>query len=217
MKLITETLEDVKYIVEESDGNKSMYIVGPYMVAEEKNRNGRVYSRTILESAVNSYVDNFVKPGRALGELGHPESPTLNLNSVSHSIKSLTFEGNVCMGKAKILSSTPMGKIAESLIKEGVKLGVSSRGMGSLKETNGINYVQPDFMIAAVDIVADPSAPGAFVNGIMEGKEWIMENGVIKEIQIEKYRNIINKTSKKEQEQTQLKVFEHFLSKLRNL
>jgi hypothetical protein len=217
MKLITETIQDIKYITEESDGAKSMYIVGPYMVAEEKNRNGRVYSQPILESAVTSYVNNFVKPGRALGELGHPENPTVNLNQVSHSIKSLVFEGNVCVGKAKILNTTPMGKIAESLIKEGVKLGVSSRGMGSLKEMNGVNYVQPDFMIAAVDIVADPSAPGAFVNGIMEGKEWIWENGIIKEVQLENYKNKLNNTPKRLQEETQLKIFEHFLSKFKNI
>jgi len=217
MKLITETIHDTRCVIEESEGTKSMFIVGPYMVAEEKNRNGRVYTLPILESAVNSYVTNFVKRGRALGELGHPESPSLNLNAVSHSIKSLTFEGNVCMGKAKILSSTPMGKIAESLIKEGVTLGVSSRGMGTLKETNGINYVQPDFMIAAVDIVADPSAPGAFVNGIMEGKEWVWENGAIREVEIRNYKNSINKASRNDIEKTQIKVFEHFLSKLRNV
>ncbi len=214
MKLITETIHDTRCVIEESEGTKSMFIVGPYMVAEEKNRNGRVYTLPILESAVNSYVTNFVKRGRALGELGHPESPSLNLNAVSHSIKSLTFEGNVCMGKAKILSSTPMGKIAESLIKEGVTLGVSSRGMGTLKETNGINYVQPDFMIAAVDIVADPSAPNAFVNGIMEGREWIMENGIWSEHQLEKARRIVKNSSSRNLNKNVVKIFEDFFKNI---
>ena len=216
MKLITETHQDIKYITEEENGKKSLFIVGPYMVAEQRNRNGRIYTQTVLESAVRSYTKNFIDQGRGFGELGHPESPTVNLDRVSHMMKSLTFEGNVCMGKAKILN-TPMGKIAEGLITDGARLGVSSRGMGSLEDKNGVNYVKNDFMLSAVDIVADPSAPGAFVNGIMEGKEWVWDNGIIKEKTISNYENVINKTSKREQEEVQLKIFEHFLSKLKNL
>lgn len=213
MKLITETYEDIKYITEEENGKKSLYIVGPYMVAEQRNKNGRIYTQNVLESAVNSYTKDFIQQGRGFGELGHPESPSVNLDRVSHMMKSLTFEGNVCMGKAKILN-TPMGKIAEGLIQDGARLGVSSRGMGSLEDKNGINYVKNDFMLSAVDIVADPSAPGAFVNGIMEGKEWVWDNGIIKEKTISDYKNIVTKTSKRDQEEIQLKIFEHFLSKL---
>jgi hypothetical protein len=216
MKLITETHQDIKYITEEENGKKSLFIVGPYMVAEQRNRNGRIYTQTVLESAVRSYTKDFIDQGRGFGELGHPESPTVNLDRVSHMMKSLTFEGTVCMGKAKILN-TPMGKIAEGLITDGARLGVSSRGMGSLEDKNGVNYVKNDFMLSAVDIVADPSAPGAFVNGIMEGKEWVWDNGIIKEKTISNYENVINKTSKREQEEVQLKIFEHFLSKLKNL
>jgi len=216
MKLITETHQDIKYITEEENGKKSLFIVGPYMVAEQRNRNGRIYTQTVLESAVRSYTKDFIDQGRGFGELGHPESPTVNLDRVSHMMKSLTFEGTVCMGKAKILN-TPMGKIAEGLITDGARLGVSSRGMGSLEDKNGVNYVKNDFMLSAVDIVADPSAPGAFVNGIMEGKEWVWDNGIIKEKTISNYENVINKTSKREQEEVQLKIFEHFLSKLQEL
>jgi hypothetical protein len=216
MKLITETVQEVKYITEEENGKKSLYIVGPYMVAEQRNRNGRIYTQHVLESAVNKYITEYIKEGRGFGELGHPESPQLNLDRVSHMMKSLSFEGNVCMGRAKVLN-TPMGKIAEGLIGEGAKLGVSSRGMGSLEDRNGVNYVKNDFMLAAVDIVADPSAPGAFVNGIMEGKEWIWDNGIIKEKTISNYQNAVNNTSKRNQEEVQLKIFEHFLSKLQEL
>jgi hypothetical protein len=218
MKLITETIEDVKYLTETNEnGKKSLYIVGPYMVAEEKNRNGRVYSRPILENAVKKYIEGYVKEGRAFGELGHPEGPTVNLDKVSHLIKDLKFSGNVCEGRAKILSNTPMGNIASNLIEEGAKLGVSSRGMGSLREFQGVNHVQEDFMLAAVDIVADPSAPGAFVNGIMEGKEWVWNNGIMQEVQISEYKKAMMGASKKELEKTQLKIFEHFLSKIREL
>jgi len=218
MKLITETVQDVKYVTEATeDGKKSLYIVGPYMVAEEKNRNGRVYSQKILEGAVKKYMQNYVKEGRAFGELGHPEGPTVNLDKVSHLVKDLTFSGNVCEGRAKILTNTPMGKIASSLIDEGAKLGVSSRGMGSLREFQGINHVQEDFMLAAVDIVADPSAPGAFVNGIMEGKEWVWDNGIMQEVQISNYKKAMLGASKAQLEQTQLKIFEHFLSKIKEL
>lgn len=216
MKLITETHQDIKYITEEENGKKSLYIVGPYMVAEQRNRNGRIYTQNVLESAVKTYINDFIQQGRAFGELGHPESPSVNLDRVSHMMKSLVFEGNVCVGKAKVLN-TPMGKIAEGLIQDGARLGVSSRGMGSLEDKNGINYVKNDFMLSAVDIVADPSAPGAFVNGIMEGKEWVWDNGIIKEKTISNYQNAVNKASKRDQEGVQLKVFEHFLSKLREL
>jgi len=216
MKLITETHQDIKYITEEENGKKSLYIVGPYMVAEQRNRNGRIYTQNVLESAVKSYTTDFISQGRAFGELGHPESPSVNLDRVSHMMKSLVFEGNVCVGKAKVLN-TPMGKIAEGLIQDGARLGVSSRGMGSLEDKNGVNYVKNDFMLSAVDIVADPSAPGAFVNGIMEGKEWVWDNGIIKEKTISNYQNAVNKASKTDQEKVQLKVFEHFLSKLREL
>jgi len=216
MKLITETHQDIKYITEEENGKKSLYIVGPYMVAEQRNRNGRIYTQNVLESAVNAYINDFIQQGRAFGELGHPESPSVNLDRVSHMMKSLVFEGNVCVGKAKVLN-TPMGKIAEGLIQDGARLGVSSRGMGSLEDKNGVNYVKNDFMLSAVDIVADPSAPGAFVNGIMEGKEWVWDNGIIKEKTISNYQNAVNKASKTDQEKVQLKVFEHFLSKLREL
>jgi len=216
MKLITETVQDIQYITEEENGKKSLYIVGPYMVAEQRNKNGRIYTQNVLESAVNSYKKDFIEQGRGFGELGHPESPTVNLDRVSHMMKSLVFEGNVCIGKAKILN-TPMGKIAEGLIQDGARLGVSSRGMGSLEDKNGINYVKNDFMLSAVDIVADPSAPGAFVNGIMEGKEWIWDNGIIKETAISDYKKIVQTASKRELEEKQLKVFEHFLSKLKKL
>jgi hypothetical protein len=216
MKLITETHQDIKYITEEENGKKSLYIVGPYMVAEQRNRNGRIYTQNVLESAVNAYINDFIQQGRAFGELGHPESPSVNLDRVSHMMKSLVFEGNVCVGKAKVLN-TPMGKIAEGLIQDGARLGVSSRGMGSLEDKNGVNYVKNDFMLSAVDIVADPSAPGAFVNGIMEGKEWVWDNGIIKEKTISNYQNAVSKASKRDQEEVQLKVFEHFLSKLREL
>jgi hypothetical protein len=216
MKLITETHQDIKYITEEENGKKSLYIVGPYMVAEQRNRNGRIYTQNVLESAVNAYINDFIQQGRAFGELGHPESPSVNLDRVSHMMKSLVFEGNVCVGKAKVLN-TPMGKIAEGLIQDGARLGVSSRGMGSLEDKNGVNYVKNDFMLSAVDIVADPSAPGAFVNGIMEGKEWVWDNGIIKEKTISNYQNAVSKASKTDQEKVQLKVFEHFLSKLREL
>lgn len=218
MKLITETVQDVKYVTEAAeDGKKSLFIVGPYMVAEEQNRNGRVYSQPILQNAVKKYMENYVKEGRAFGELGHPEGPTVNLDKVSHLIKDLSFKGNVCEGKAKVLTNTPMGKIASSLIDEGAKLGVSSRGMGSLREFQGVNHVQEDFMLAAVDIVADPSAPGAFVNGIMEGKEWVWNNGIMQEVHISNYKKTMMNASRKELEETQLKIFEHFLSKIKEL
>jgi len=178
MKLITELNEDVKYITETTeDGKKNLYITGPFLVGEEKNRNGRVYRADILENAARPYIENYVSKGRAFGELGHPESPQINLDRVSHIITELTRSGNVWVGKARI-TETPMGNIARGLIDSGASLGVSSRGMGSLKlNREGINEVQNDYHIAtAADIVADPSAPGAFVNGIMEDTNWFWKN-----------------------------------------
>jgi hypothetical protein len=212
MKLITETFEDVNVLVEESNGKKNLYIEGIFLQSEIKNRNGRVYPYDVLSREVQRYNEQYVKSGRALGELGHPDGPTVNLERVSHKITSLKAEGSNFIGRAQILS-TPMGDIAKNLLDSGVKLGVSSRGMGSLEERNGANYVRDDFMLAtAADIVADPSAPDAFVNGIMEGKEWVWENGILKEQQIAKYHRYISESTKRNIEERKLKAFEHFLS-----
>lgn len=215
MYLITETTQDnVRLITEATEsGNKEFFIEGIFMQSEVKNRNGRVYPEGILNKEVKRYNDEFVQKNRAMGELGHPEGPTVNLERVSHLIKDLRIEGNDVIGKAKILD-TPMGKIAKNLLGEGCMFGVSSRGMGSLQEKKGVNYVQDDFMLATVDIVADPSAPNAFVNGIMEGKQWIWENGIIKERQIEKYKKVIKESNRRELEENTIKVFKDFLSKL---
>lgn len=214
MKLITETLEEVKYIVEEKNGVKSLFIQGPFLVAETQNRNGRLYSSNLMEREVNRYNDEYITKNRAFGELGHPDGPSINLDRVSHITTSLVREGNIWIGKAKILS-TPMGKIAEALMNGGATLGVSSRGMGSLKEVNGVNMVQDDFYLAtAADIVADPSAPGAFVQGIMEGKEWVWDNGKVHEVNIVEYYDQIKKAKQKQIEEISLKIFENFLSKL---
>ena len=182
MKLIREEIEKVEVITEEKNGKKTLYIQGPFLQTEQKNRNGRVYRRSVMEREVKRYTDDHIAKGRALGELGHPDGPTINLDRVSHKIISLEQKGNDFIGKAQILS-TPMGKIAESLLKEGVCLGVSSRGIGSLRQTKeGYSEVGEDFMLAtAADIVADPSAPDAFVQGIMEGKEWVWEGGILRE------------------------------------
>ncbi len=212
MKLITETFEDVNVLVEENNGKKNLYIEGIFLQSEIKNRNGRVYPYDVLSREVQRYNEQYVKSGRALGELGHPDGPTVNLERVSHKITSLKAEGSNFIGRAQILS-TPMGDIAKNLLDSGVKLGVSSRGMGSLEERNGANYVRDDFMLAtAADIVADPSAPDAFVNGIMEGKEWVWENGILKEQQIAKYHRYISESTKRNIEERKLKAFEHFLS-----
>ena len=193
MKLITEEVSKVKFIVEGKGAKKKMYIEGVFLQGEIKNRNGRMYPINTLAKEVNRYNESFVKKGRALGELGHPEGPTVNLDRVSHKITSLVQEGNNFRGKAQLLS-TPMGKIASNLIGEGVTLGVSSRGVGSLKEDlHGCKVVGEDFMLAtAADIVADPSAPDAFVSGIMEGKEWIWEGGILREQLAEKTQKRIN-------------------------
>jgi len=214
MKLITENIEDINVLVEETAGKKHLYIEGVFLQSEVKNRNGRVYPFNILNREVQRYTEQYVKTGRALGELGHPDGPSVNLDRVSHRIVELRSQGSDFYGKARILE-TPMGNIAKSLLEEGVKLGVSSRGMGSLEERNGTNYVRDDFMLAtAADIVADPSAPAAFVNGIMEGKEWIWENGILREHQIAKYHRYISESNRKNLEERKLKAFEHFLSNL---
>ena len=183
MKLITETTLGVRLLTEEKDGKKNYFIEGVFMQSETKNRNGRMYPSSVMSKEVGRYNTEYVAQNRAMGELGHPEGPTVNLERVSHIIKDLRLEGNDVYGRAKILD-TPYGKIVKNLMDEGAKLGVSSRGMGSLKEQDGVNVVQEDFMLASVDVVADPSAPNAFVNGIMEGKEWILDNGIIKPVQI---------------------------------
>ena len=214
MKLITENIEEISVLVEETEGKKNLYIEGIFLQSEIKNRNGRVYPFNVLNREVQRYNEQYVQTGRALGELGHPDGPTVNLDRVSHRIVELRSEGSNFYGKARILD-TPMGKIAKSLLDEGVKLGVSSRGMGSLEERNGANYVRDDFMLAtAADIVADPSAPDAFVNGIMEGKEWIWENGILREQQVAKYHRYISESTKRNIEERKLKAFEHFLSNL---
>ena len=214
MKLITESIEDIQILTEEKDGKKTLYIEGVFLQSEIKNRNGRIYPFGVLQKEVERYSEEYVKAGRALGELGHPDGPTVNLDRVSHKITSLKAEGNNFIGKARILD-TPMGTIAKSLLGEGVKLGVSSRGMGSLKEENGVKYVSDDFMLAtAADIVADPSAPDAFVNGIMEGKEWVWEGGLLRERQIQEMKKEIETASKVELEEKMLQAFDKFLSNL---
>jgi hypothetical protein len=210
MKLITEHVEDVHYIVEEKGGKKSSIIEGVFMQAEAKNRNGRIYPKAILERAVNKYVTEQVSKGRAVGELNHPDSPTINLDKVSHRITELSWDGNNVVGKATILD-TPMGQIVKGLMEGGVQLGVSSRGMGSLEQKNGTAYVKDDFMLATVDIVQDPSAPGAFVNGIMEGVEWIWENGMLKPQDIENARNEILRTPSNRLAEAQIKAFKDLL------
>jgi len=214
MKLIKEINETVSYLVEESDGKKSLHIEGPFLVAEKKNRNGRLYEYNTMKKEVARYTEEYINKHRAFGELGHPESPTINLDRVSHMIMSLREDGNQWIGKAKILD-TPMGNIARNLIEGGAQLGVSSRGMGSLKNVNGVNVVQPDFYLAtAADIVADPSAPGAFVQGIMEGKEWMLVNGVWTEVDYSQAVSQIKSASRREIEEVSLRIFENFMKKL---
>jgi len=215
MKLITEMNQDVKFLVEKKeDGSKSVYIEGIFMQAEKPNRNGRIYGKGIMEREVARYQD-LISEKRSLGELGHPPNPQINLNQVSHLITGLRFEGNDIYGKAKILD-TPMGKIAKNFIEEGVSLGVSSRGLGSVRlNKEGVNEVQDDFHLATVDIVADPSAPDAFVQGIMESADWILENGVWKAIQIEQAQNTIRKASKADLNSVKLQLFEQFLRSIK--
>ena len=213
MKLITEHTNEIEYITEGK--GKEQYIKGIFMQADIKNQNGRVYPKEVLQKEVSNFNNKYVKEGRALGELGHPMGPVINLDRVSHVIKELTEDGKNFIGKAKVMD-TPNGKIVKNFISEGVKLGVSSRGMGSLKanKKTGVNEVQKDFVLSTVDIVADPSAPDAFVNGIMEGKEWVWENGVIKEQDIDGMKKTIMKAKMKELEQKKLEVFHKFLQNL---
>jgi len=216
MKLIREEIEKVEVLTEESNGKKNLYIKGIFLQAEQVNRNGRLYPGAIMEREVKRYNEQYVQKGRALGELGHPDGPTVNLDRVSHKIVDLQREGNNFVGKAQILS-TPMGKIAESLLKDGVTLGVSSRGIGSLTATKeGYKQVGEDFMLAtAADIVADPSAPDAFVQGIMEGKEWIWDGGVLRERLAENTRRQINQlTAQRQLEEHKIELFDQFLNSL---
>ena len=216
MKLIREEIESVEFLVENKNGKKSMYIEGVFLQGDLKNRNGRVYPMETLRKEVGRYSENHIVSGRALGELGHPEGPTVNLDRVSHKIVSLKESGSNFIGKAKILG-TPMGKIASSLIEEGVRLGVSSRGVGSLQQTKeGYSVVGEDFMLAtAADIVADPSAPDAFVSGIMEGKEWVWDGGGLRERYAEKtYKHINTLVDQKKLDEQKLSLFNDFLSNL---
>lgn len=217
MKLITEYTEnDVQCIVEKKEnGDKNFVIEGIFAQAEGKNRNGRIYPKIVMENAVNRYVDSQVKTGRAVGELNHPDGPTVNLDKVSHLITDLRMEGNNVMGKARILN-TPMGKIVQGLLEGGVQLGVSTRGMGSLEQRNGVMYVKDDFMLNTVDIVQDPSAPQAFVNGIMEGVEWVWNNGIIEAREIERIETEIRKTPRADLYEAQTREFKNFLSLLKN-
>tara|TARA_B100000579_G_scaffold152826_1_gene124202 strand:+ start:519 stop:1178 length:660 start_codon:yes stop_codon:yes gene_type:complete len=215
VKLISEEIQDVEYICEEKDNGKKNYkIKGVFMQADIKNRNGRVYPYEILENEVKRYNKDYVGQNRAFGELGHPEGPTVNLERASHMITSLTPDGKNFIGEAKILN-TPMGNIVQSLMDEGAKLGVSSRGMGSLDQKNGANYVRKDFYLAtAADIVADPSAPNAFVQGIMEGKEWVWNNGSLVEAELERAKRRINERVRKRQANEDTLEFLRFLKKL---
>ena len=212
MKLITEYTEsDVEMIVEEKDGKKNHLIEGVFAQADAKNRNGRIYPMAVMEKAVNKYVADQVKEGRAVGELNHPDGPTVNLDKVSHLIKDLQFEGKNVMGKALILD-TPNGQIVKGLLEGGVKLGVSTRGMGSLEQRNDAMVVKDDFILNTVDIVQDPSAPAAFVNGIMEGVEWVWNNGIIEAQVIEKMETEIKKAPRSDLYETQVREFKNFLS-----
>ena len=215
MKLFTEVTHDINYLTEEinESGEKQTFIEGIFMQSEKANKNGRMYPKATMEKEVNNY-QKYIAEKRSLGELGHPPNPTINLDKVSHLITSLEMRGNDVIGKAKILD-TPMGKIAKDFIKEGVGLGVSSRGLGSLKEKDGVNVVQDDFHLATVDIVADPSAPDAFVQGIMESAEWILDKGVWKPMEIEQAQNTIKKASARNLTEAKLRVFESFLRKVK--
>ena len=215
MKLITETIEDVQILTEETNGKKDYKIKGVFMQADIKNRNGRIYPVETLAKEVRRYTKEFIEKKRAFGELGHPDGPTVNLERVSHMITSLKPEGKNFIGEAKIMD-TPYGKIVKNLIDEGAVLGVSSRGMGSIQQQGGRNLVGKDFYLAtAADIVADPSAPDAFVEGIMEGKEWIWDNGVLKSVTVEQYKSEIEKAKRTELAEKKSKIFADFMSKLK--
>ena len=215
MKLITEEIQNVEYIIEESkDGKKSYAIKGIFMQADVKNKNGRIYPQNILQREVVRYNRDFINKNRAFGELGHPEGPTVNLERVSHMIKALYPDGNNFLGEAKILD-TPYGKIVKSLIDEGARLGVSSRGMGTLQNTGRANVVKDDYYLStAADIVADPSAPDAFVEGIMEGKEWVWDNGKLKEQDIDELKLQVERAQREQRAEINARVFESFLTKL---
>jgi len=217
MKLISEYVEhELEFITEKNEkGEKSYAIEGVFAQADQKNRNGRVYPKPIMEKAVDKYVNEQVKTSRAVGELNHPEGPTVNLDKVSHRITDLHFEGNDVIGKASILD-TPNGKIVKGLLDGGVRLGVSTRGMGSLEQRNGVMVVKDDYILNTVDIVQDPSAPAAFVNGIMEGVEWIWNNGVIEPRQIEQIETEIKNAPRKGLYETEVRAFKNFLSLLKN-
>ena len=214
MKLISEEISNAEYLIEEKNGKKEYKIRGIFLQSEIKNRNGRVYSKDVLEKEVKRYNAEFINKNRAFGELGHPDGPTVNLERVSHMIKKLYPDGNNFIGEAKIMN-TPYGKIVKGLIDEGAQLGVSSRGMGSLEQKGGVNYVGKDFYLAtAADIVADPSAPDAFVEGIMENKEWVWDNGVLVERDIEAWKQQIQEAKRTVLEEKKLEVFKSFLTKL---
>jgi len=215
MKLITETIEDVQILTEETNGKKDYKIKGVFMQADIKNRNGRIYPVETLAKEVRRYTKEFIEKKRAFGELGHPDGPTVNLERVSHMITGLKPEGKNFIGEAKVMD-TPYGKIVKNLIDEGAVLGVSSRGMGSIQQQGGRNLVGKDFYLAtAADIVADPSAPDAFVEGIMEGKEWVWDNGVLKSVTVEQYKSEIEKAKRQELAEKKSKIFADFMSKLK--
>jgi hypothetical protein len=214
MKLISEEVASAEYLVEEKNGKKEYKIKGVFLQANIKNRNGRVYPREIMVREVNRYTKEFINKNRAFGELGHPDGPTVNLERVCHMVKSLTADGDNFIGEAKIMD-TPYGKIVKGLIDEGAQLGVSSRGMGSIVSRNGINFVKDDFYLAtAADIVADPSAPDAFVEGIMESREWVWDNGVLKQVDLEEWKRQIQDAKRSVLEEKKLNIFKSFLTKL---
>ena len=216
MKLISEFHDqNLEVLAEEKNGKKSFVIQGIFAQAESKNRNGRIYQKPVMEKAVGKYAGEQVSKGRAVGELNHPEGPTVNLDKVSHKIDELIFEGNDVMGKATVLD-TPMGNIVKGLLEGGVQLGVSTRGMGSLEPRNDAMYVKNDFILNAIDIVQDPSAPGAFVNGIMEGVEWIWNNGIIEQRAVEKMETEIKNAPRQKLYETQVREFKNFLSLLKS-
>jgi hypothetical protein len=214
MKLITEVNEQIRIVTEGKGENRRHFIEGVFLQAELRNRNGRVYPIDILENEIHRYRTNLIEQNRAFGELGHPDGPQINLERVSHMITRLERDGNNFTGKAKIMD-TPYGRIVQNFMNEGAKLGVSSRGLGTLREDNGVSYVNDDFRLStAADIVADPSAPDAFVRGIMESREWIYESGVLKAVDVENYKKTIQRTSSRKLEEAKLQAFKDFLSRL---
>lgn len=212
MKLITEQSDSIEYLIESTDKVKNYFIEGIYMQSDKRNRNGRIYPKDVLEKAVDKYTREQIKTGRAVGELNHPDTPSINLDRVSHKILSLEWRGNNVIGKAKILD-TPMGKTVKALMDAEVRLGVSSRGMGSIQEKSNITYVKDDFILSSVDVVQDPSAHEAFVDGIMEGVEWIWENGIFKKSELEYAKNTIKRASSKKLEEAKLKAFKDLFLK----